>query len=331
MPSRRTRKIQWGLETTAGTAVAADTIYRGQGLLEDTREIVEAPEDVGYISGVDRVYTQSLGATLSMDAVPATYEFLPVVLSCGINQDTSGTADGVGSDYIYSHAGATTTAPTLATLTLEAGDAQRVDEMEYSFVESFTLEGQAGQPLNLSANWIGRQATDAEFTGALSLADVHEIMFSQGKLYIDTAGGTIGTTQVSGTLLGMSLNVTTGATAQFGANGQLYFEKQAMGEPDMTLELTYEHNSSAEAEITAWRNKTARQMRLIWEGDAFETAGTTYSNYTFIMDFAGKYLDVSTLEDQDGNDTVRCTFKPRYNVTADLFAEFVVVNEEASW
>ena len=331
MPSRRIRKIQFGGETTAGTAVVADTIYRGTGLLTDAREVVMATEDVGFLPGVTRAYTRKLEATMALDAVAAATEFLPVVFSCGIAEDTSGEADGTaGSGKIYTFVGATNASPTLSACTLEMGDASRVDEMEYSFVTDFEISGEAGGELMLASNWVGRQATDAEFT-ALTLADVHELMFSQGTLYIDDVDGTIGSTPVSATLLGMKLNVTTGAYAQYGASGALYFEKQGFGIPEVMLELTYEHNASAITEITAWRNKTSRQMRLSWSGDALGTAGTAYSYHTLQMDMAGIYESCSTLGEQDGNDTVTCTMRVTWDPTAALFFETIVVNVLAAW
>ena len=43
------RKVQIGLEGTAGTAVPATTILRGEaGDIEDARVQVEVSEDVGY-------------------------------------------------------------------------------------------------------------------------------------------------------------------------------------------------------------------------------------------------------------------------------------------
>jgi len=55
--SKFLRKIQMGGEDVAGTGVAASTIWRGKGTLEDTREDVFPEEDVGYIGGTDRAYT----------------------------------------------------------------------------------------------------------------------------------------------------------------------------------------------------------------------------------------------------------------------------------
>jgi hypothetical protein len=81
------------------------------------------------------------------------------------------------------------------------------------------------------------------------------------------------------------------------------------------------------AEKEAWRNGTPRQIRLLIEGDALTSAGTSYSKKTVRIDLAGKWESFEALSDQDGNDTVTGLFRARYNQLADLFAEIVVVNE----
>jgi hypothetical protein len=326
MASRKLRKLQFGLETTAGDAVAASNIWRGTGTLEDTREIRRPDEDVGYLSRVDRSYTANLGGRLSLDSVEATFEQLPVLLSCAIAEDTAGTADGEGSGYIYTFAAPTTSAATLSTLTWEGGDSEAVEEMEYAYPERLRIEGSPGDALMMSADFVGRQVSTSSFTGALTLDTVEEIVFSKGTLYIDDVGDTIGDTTVSSTLLGVDIDFGTGIVAKRAANGELYFDFVTQTGPDITVQLTYEHNASAVAEKANWRSETPRQIRLVWEGSEL-TTDDTYTHKTFQVDMAGKYEAVEAIDELDGNDIVRCTFKPAYNSDAELFFEAVVVNE----
>ena len=58
------RKILLGAETTAGTAVAADTIWRGIGGLKDNREVITPDEDIGYLSGKARNYCPKYEAAI---------------------------------------------------------------------------------------------------------------------------------------------------------------------------------------------------------------------------------------------------------------------------
>ncbi|RMD64623.1 hypothetical protein D6833_04125 [Candidatus Parcubacteria bacterium] len=323
------RKIQLGRETTAGTAVAATTIWRGMGVLDDQREVIFPEEDIGYLSGVDRTYIPKYLAGMTFEEVEATFEQLPHVFEAGIATATP-TQDGTGSGYIYTYTFPTTAANTIKTYTIEGGDNQQAWEMEYSHVANFALSGVAGEAWKVSAEWVGRQATPTSFTGSVSLPSVEEMLFSKTKLYVDDDSGTIGTTQISNTLLEANITVTTGLVPQFTADGNLYFSYLANVAPEVLLEVVFVHNGSAHTERTNWINETARQVRLLCEGSALSTPGTSYSYKTAIFDMAGKWERFEPLDERDGSDVVSARFRARYNSTAALFAQFVIVNELTS-
>ena len=142
-------------------------------------------------------------------------------------------------------------------------------------------------------------------------------------------GRTIGTTQKSQTLLGFELNVDTGIVPRYTGDGSLYFSGVKGSKPEVELDVTLEHDGTATAEKTNFRNETPRQIRLKFEGSALNTAGTwTYK--TLQIDLAGKWKKFEKLAEIDGNDVVTGKFKAAYNATAALFAQVVIVNELAS-
>jgi len=326
---RKLEKIQLGAEGTKGTAVAATAIWRGTGQLEDLLEVVSPPENVGYLPPLDRTYIPKVGGQLDMDEVEATFEQLPYILMAGV-KSVSGVQDGAGSDYVWTFPFPTTSVNTIKTYTLEGGNNQQAEEMAYCFVPEFSIRGAADEAVKMQARWIGRQLSTTTFTGGLSLPSVEEILFNLGKLYIDDAGGSFGGTQKSNTLISMALNVTTGNVPYQAADGNLYFSGDKQVGPDIALELTFEHNSTAVAEIANWRAETARLVRLIFEGSSVATAGTDYSKKTLIIDVAGKWSKFSKLDERDGNDIVTGTLDVAYNSTASHYAEIVVVNELSS-
>jgi hypothetical protein len=324
------RKLQFGRETVAGTAIPATTIWRGMGVLEDQRETVFVEEDIGYLSGVDRTYQPKLLGALSLESVPATFEQLPHLLEMGVKAVGTGAADGVGTGKIYTYDLPTTAVPTLKTYTIEGGDNQAVEEMEYCYAEKITLEGKAGEAVMMSADIKGRQVTDSAFTGALVAPDVVDILFSKGKLYIDIISGTWGTTQKSNTLLDMSLALNTGLVPVWTADGQLYFSFTKSTMPEVVLALTFEHDAISAAEKVKWRAQTPSLIQLKFEGPAVATPGTTYTYKTLIVNLAGKWEKFDSLGEQDGNDIIKGTFRARYNATAAKFAQIIVVNELAT-
>ncbi len=325
------RKLQLGRETTAGTASVATTIWRGSGVIEDQHELKFAEEDIGYLTGVDRTYVPKLLGALAMDSVPATFEQLPHVFEAGIAALGTGVSDtGAGATgKIYTYTIPTTAVNTPKFYTIEGGDNQEAERIEYAFVEDFTLEGKGGEAVMMAANWKGRQVALNAFTTTATLPTVEEILFGKGKLFIDTAGGTAGTTQISSTLLAMSLKWKTGFVPVFTADGALYYTFVKQIAPEITLDLTLEHNTSAAAVKVDWRAQTPKLLQLKWEGTALGTAGT-YTYKTAIITLAGRWEKISALSDQDGNDIVTGTFRARYNATAARVGQAIVVNEVAS-
>jgi len=323
---RALRKIQLGVESAKGTAVAATALWRGQGVIEDQTEVMFPEEDIGYLSGIDRSYIPRNMAAITFEQTPATFEQLGYILDAGV-KTVSGVQDGAGTDYVYTYTFPTTAVNSIKTYTIEGGDDQQAEEMEYAFVKSFTLAGAAGEAWTVTADWLGRQVSTTSFTGSISVPTVEEILFQKGKLYIDAIGGTIGSTQKSNTLLKAELAVTTGWQEYFTADGNLYFTAHKSTKPEVVLTLTFEHDGTSVAEKANWLAETARLIRILVEGSTVATPGTTYSNKTLIIDLAGKWERFEKLDEQDGNDIVAGRFRSAYDPTSASFAEIAIVNE----
>ena len=320
---RALRKIQMGKETTAGSLVDSTTLWRGVGVLEDALEVKQVEEDVGYISGLDRQYVPKLLGKLSMENTPATFEQLPYLGEAGIKAVATGVADGAGGGKIYAYPMPTTTKNTINTYTLEGGDDQQEEEMEYGFVESFKLSGKAGEAWMMSGNWAGRQIALGTFTASLTPPAVEEILFGKSLLYIDAT--TIGTTVKSSTLLAADVDVKTGWVAVFSGDGQLYFTFVKVTDPEVTLNITFEHDATGVAEKAAWRAQTRRLIRLKVTGSAV-TSGTAYNAKTLVLDFGGKWQTFDKIGEQNGNDVVQGTLSARPSTTDSTFFTMTVVN-----
>lgn len=328
MPGTRAlRYLQIGKETTPGTIVPASTIWRGTALLTPEAPVVFPGEDVGLFGGGDRGYIPKIGATVAMDSTPLTYEQVLYILNGGIKSVTSGVADaGAGATgKIYAFPASTTSANTIKTFTMEIGDDQQGEVMEYAFVESFKLSGKAGEAWMMSANWRGRQPANQAKTGSLSVPSVEEALFQNTTLAIDAVSGTLGTTLVSSTLIAADIEVKTGLVARWTADGNKYFNTVVPGILDISAQLTFLYNASAVTERTNWRNGTSRQIRLKNTGSALATPGTVYSTKTFLIDLAGKWAKFDKLGEDNGNDIIQATFQARYNATAALYGSFTSV------
>lgn len=324
------RKVQLGREAVAGgTTDPATTTWRGMGMLQDNRETTFPEEDIGILGGTTRSYVAMTGGEIPLEG-DATFEQLPHVFDASIYRATATTDSGSG--YIYAYTVQNTSADPiettdLQTYVIEGGDNNEAEIMRYGFVRDFSLSGSAGEAMQVSATFEGREIAGGQsFSTDATIPDVETILISKGKLYIDDSTGTIGTTQKSQTLLSFSLDMTTGWQKVLSADGRVDFSFIKRAADSATMQLTYEHNATATAEKAAWRAQTERAIRLIFEGTALTSAGT-YTYKTFIIDAYGKYESFDALGDQDGNDIVSCTFRIAYSSTAGAKLSFTVVNE----
>lgn len=333
------RRLQFGRESTAGSAVAATTVWRGEGVLEDTRLVNFPVEDIGIIPATTRSYQPLYGGQIALSPTPATFEQFPHLLEMGIATVTP-TSDSTGSGWLYSYTPPVTTpmyltpstssAP-IKSYTIEGGDNEEAERMEFSFVQDITLDFKAGEAVMMSATVLGRQVSLNAFTSstAATVPTVSEILTSKGKFYVDSTTATIGTTQITNEILSGSLKITTGVKGIPTADGSLFFSFVKGVRPEIVLTLTFEHSTFAIAEKVFWRAGTPRQYRMLFEGPALTGAGV-YTYKTLRVDMAGTYEKFSALEDDDGDDTITVTMRAGYNSTAALFANLLVVNELSS-
>jgi hypothetical protein len=332
MAGRRSlRKIQIGRESTAGTGVAATSIWRGTGTILDNREQQRVSQDVGIVGGTDEVNQTMLGGALSVSQTPATFEQFLHVLEASIKTATPA-ADGAGTDFIYTYAFPTTSANTIKTYTIEGGDDTQEEEMTYCFVKDWTLQGSGRTAWQLSANWQGREVTLSTFTGALALPAVNYMNFGMSKVYIDAVGGTFGTTIKANTLRGANIKCVSGVEAKDTADGRLDFSFAQGGQDYMlTGQLEFEHDAIALANKVDWRAMTARKLQIKIEGTtAFATPGTAYSVPTCILNLPLKWSNFEKIGEANGNDIVTGSFFSAYNITVAAGPVVIVAAELAT-
>lgn len=322
------RRIQISQMALNSTTDVATTYWRGTGVLDDTREVMFPDENVGIIGGVNRSYTPVTGGEIALEG-DATFEQLPYVFDAGIHTATPTTDTGSGYVYTYNLQFSDTnpiSSSDISYLVVEAGDNQQAEIMRSGFVREFTLSGAAGEAMTVSATVQGQAVSTATFTSGLSIPSVETVLFSKGKLYIDPSTDTAGTTQKSKTLLSMELNLTTGWQAIMVGDGNLYFSDVKRVGDEGTLQITFEHDASATAEIANWRSEAERVIRLDFTGTSLSSAGT-YSTKLLRITLYGKWESFDPLDESDGNDIVTGTFRIGYSSGAAAKGSILVVNE----
>lgn len=321
------RKIQLArnADSDSDDVIAATTIWRGGGTLEDTRNLYFIQEDVGIMIGTDRTNTSLLGGALALDAIEGTYEQLPHLLEMSMGTATPVSDSGGGDGWIYTYTIPVGTVPTLKPYTVEGGDNAGAEVMNFVHCNDWTLSGAGGQAWMMSGNLFGKNIVPQAFTGGVSLPVVNTMNFGKSKLYIDADSNDWGTTQISQTLLAASIQYTGNLVAKATADGALTWSFVQPTMPEMTVSMTFEHNANAIAQKVVWRAETARLVRIINEGTAFTNPGV-YTYRSAIFDLAGKWLKIGKIGEQNGNDVVEGTFQVKYNDTKASAGTVKIVN-----
>jgi hypothetical protein len=329
-------KVQMGQESTPGTAVAADFIWRGPFAgLDDQSETEMIEEDIGVAMKSSRKFRSKLLAEMSFPATPLTPEQACHIMEAGIKQVNTGVADGTStSGYEYAYPFGLNSINTVSTYTIETGDETAAEEGEYMVCTSFTISAVAGQIVEISSEWIGRQVSSSSFTAALSAPAVTELAAINTTLYIDEPSGTIGTTAISaGNILEFNLEVTTGQAALFTADsGNLYFVENYFNidEVEATLEIKFLHKAAGIAEKAAWQANTNRLVQIEVAGEDYSDVGTGTAlngKKGLIIQFPGSYDDFSAIEHEDGKSIITATLTGGYENESGEVLTIRLLNE----
>ncbi len=320
---------QMGREATAGTAVAATTVWRGPfASPEDDRNRNIVEENIGIIAPTTRTYDTWLGGKAAVPETELTFQQVAHILEAGVMTATPGAGPGYLRTYLYS---LTSTPNAIKTYTLELGNQISTADLKklvYAYVEEFTLSGKAGEAWMMEALWRGQQmATLSAFTAALTAPAVNEAMFANTLLYIDEPGGTIGTTQKTGVLMGFELKVKTGISYVPVGDGNLYYSAIKYTRPEVTYSLTLELEqdtgvSTVAAERAKYEAKTGRLIRV-----KCNESGPRILQ----IDLSGKYTKVGKYEKNgEGNTVVTFEGRADYSSTDALFMSIALTNMVAA-
>jgi hypothetical protein len=315
MGIRALSRIEIGKETTAGTAVSCDVLLQAEGMMKDAQDRAFPVEGSEFVFPTSGSYIRKEGVEITLDDSPATTEILPHIFGMGVAGGVSAAAaDGSAYAYIYPFPiTAANTAPD--PYTIEGGDDSESGEASYCFATRWGLKWAAGEELMMNADIVGRQWTDCAFTGTNPSVALHYL--PKAKLYVDATGATGFNTQKTQTFMGFEVEgggwkpVHTGDGELFYTFPKYYGQKEGN---EITGVITYEHDATGEAELNFARAGTVRLVKVVFEGDAVATGGTTYSKHSVIFDAAIQYTDVPELEDLDGNNTVPLPFRVVYSV-----------------
>lgn len=325
MGQTRLQRIQVGLETTPGTAVATAKLLTGiLGQIEDTSAfaLVNIDYQTGLLTG------NNSGSPVFMNDYAAvaldgdfTFENAAYLLNAGWQAVPGLTAATAGSGMYFDFGSPTTAANTIKTMTIQTGDNTEQIKGNYGFVTDFSLKGTANETVKYSGNVMLRAASAVTtgFDAATAIAGT-PMQANLFKLYIDAASATAGTTQISATLREFSLNVTNGYHAKQFMDGTASYTSHGQDRPAASLDVVLELNAQANLIRQDFKARNMKRLRLL-----INSAAT--SNPAFYTDLAGYWSKMQKIGDNNGNSVLAGTFTcaPAGTTTGD-FLSFKVVN-----
>lgn len=301
-------QLRRGTPVTAGgaidagdSALAATSVWRGTfGGWDDTRDRQTTEEDVGTMAKGERTADTKIMATVPVPETTLTFEQILHLLEASMGQVTP---TGAGP-YVYDYSVPLgTTPPTIRPYTLRVGNVLVPTDVKVipgCWVEELEFTGEAGGFWKVNATWQGQRAIAGAFTAAIGLPAVEDAIFSNTSLFIDATGGTIGTTQVSGVLVGASIKFASKIEWVPPGDGTLYPTRIKTGRPQITFTLKLELEetggaSSVAAQRAIYNTNTLQLIRLSCAGS---------SSRQIDWDIAARYDNVAAYEKLNDTNTV---------------------------
>lgn len=331
MSSVAFRKIQIGLETTSGTAVAADK--KLTGTLTMTPDITRhrPTEDRGSLAEFRRAVETSQRTALRYQG-DATFQQLVDLLLMGVKGGVTPTQPGTGDAELWTFTPNLTSSNGQNAYTIEYGDDTQAWEAAFCMASSLELSFAMNGVVGLSADLFARFASKTSFTGALSDPTVNEVVANKCKVWIDGAWANLGTTQKSNLVTRGVVRLPTGLTPVWKADGSLDFASVSEQRRHMEVELDMVVGSDFVTEYDAYaaaNGGTTRALRLQFDGPAFESPDDGLNHYLRI-DLTGKYMTApQLLAEGEGENLVRMVLASHEDSSGNEF-EIEVQNDLAS-
>jgi hypothetical protein len=286
---------QVGLETTYGSTVPATRkVYLDSPDLKRER----APRPHRFMTGNrGNVLDQTLGPAVVSGAVkmPLSSDECLEWWLCGLKGSVSPTHPGTTA-YLWT----LIPSATLNSMTIERNDGARLWQARGVMVSDWTIAGNVNAEATFSANLFG---AELEPLGALTTGlSERTPTFIEGwetRLYIDSFGGTPGTTNIAATLINYNVSVKNNLGRKYFADNTQALGAIAVGPLDITATLLFEASAGQSlTEYLNWDGLTKRLVRLELGQNSVLDAGTnevqslaitgTPTSGTFTLTYSGQ-------------------------------------------
>lgn len=317
------------IETTRGTGVTVDRKIYETVRINEAYEPLDFDEATGTFDAW-RTFLQGPVSVTGTVEGPVSFEDLPWWLEHGVKKGVSATSDAgtpAGYTRVYQPSAS---ADDLASSTVEHGaPTPGCYKSTMVMLPEWTLRGDidGDAAWMFSGNLIGKTFTkESAFTTGISDRTREFVRAAGTKLYIDDAGGTIGTTQVTGKFISFSLTWNNAVTTKrFLEDTDSISSTIGRGARQITGQIRLEFDSDAEK--AKFRNGTQRLIRI-------ERTGTNIRSGTpkkVTIDIPNAYWLTPSDDPREQNMTLTFGFRAYTDTTNAYPAKVTVVNSVASF
>lgn len=332
MAVEKLRKMQYGLEVTHGTAVAATRMLPvAVPAIQPDRKPTYPREDVGVNVDAVRSYIAGMLVRDKISWDSAYFQSLPMLFSCGVQGGITAVEQTLNqNDFLWDFGpNYDDTDNETDSITLERGDDEMMVETEYAMFNSIKLSGECNQDgqdsaMRIEAGYFGRQNTKAAFTAALPIPTLNTINSKLTQFFLDTTWAGVGGTAKASTLRAYDIDIITGMHPKFHGSGYEYFDTHGQGPIGIMGAFTFEGNAIAEAIYDAMAAQTLQVARLKVEGPLI---GTT-KKHMLQIDFSGTWEEVIPLASaSNGNNLWTAILHGMYDVTGAKLLNIQVITD----
>jgi hypothetical protein len=328
MPERTTvsQHVQIGVETTEGTAVAANKQLQALSIALTPQIETNRFRPMG--TKLDTLVVPGKDWTKADLSGVATYDEIIYPLASALVDPGAPTTTGT-TGKLYTYEPSAITEDTVKTYTVEQGSAVRAQKAAGLIVTDLGIKwDRNANSVDLSGSGMAQQFTDGiTLTATPTSIPLVPILPKDISVYADTTAAGLGTTKL--------LRPLSGEFALGGRFGPLWVLNAALASyaahvelaPDITLKLLLEADAAGMGYLTNARAGTSIFVRIEAVGAVIGAGPATYKA-TF--DFALKVESVDSLADVNGVYAVGYSMRGVYDATWAKFLSFKLINSTTS-
>lgn len=225
------------------------------------------------------------------------------------------------------HPGLGISGQTPKAMTFQFGDNLEQYDIEYCIARQLQFSGVMNEVVKMRAEMFGRNLEVTNWDPAagdtgIDPNSVEVALTNKCTLFIDATTVAPGTTIKAATLLGFVMTIDTGyQPVVHGGITDIFYDAIVQGPPKVTLELTLEFNTIAEAQRVIAQAGTRQNFQITVRG--------TGTDYIYLM-MSGVYATVDSLGEEEGLAILKFTVESEYDSGLTRFYEVGVSNSIAS-